>query len=120
MTWIHRGFTLSLRRMAPVYIFPGVQKTVVNQLRARKAQPSSSLDGDRRTGLTDIDLPLEEEHVQAIAALSEKLGVGVKEVEQVYQEEFEKLAARARVPNFLSVLALNRTRSILGERVSPD
>jgi hypothetical protein len=97
-----------------------VQKTVVNQLRAREAQPSFSLDGDGRTDPTDIDLPLEDEHVQAIAALSEKLGVGVKEVAKVYKQEFEKLAARARVPNFLSVLALNRARSILGERVSPD
>jgi hypothetical protein len=93
---------------------------VVNQLRAREAQPSSSLDGDGRTDLTDTGLPLEDENVQAIAALSEKLGVGVKEVAKVYKEEFDKLAARARVPNFLSVLALNRTRSILGERVSPD
>jgi uncharacterized protein DUF3562 len=103
-----------------LYRFSPENKAVVNQLRAREAQPSSSLDGNGRTDLTDTNLPPEDEHVQAIAALSEKLGVGLKEVAKVYKEEFDKLAARARVPNFLSVLALNRTRSILGERTAPD
>lgn len=120
MRLIHRGFAPIRAPDGACLYFPRSTTTVVNQLRARKAQASPSLDGDRRTDLTDIALPLEDEHVQAIAALSEKLGVGVKEVAKVYKEQFEKLAARARVPNFLSVLALNRTRSILGERVSPD
>lgn len=95
---------------------------MVNQLYARDAQPasSSSFDGKGRLDLTETELPLEKEHVQAIAALSEKLGVGMKDVAKVYKAEFEKLAANARVPNFLIVLALNRTRSILGARTAPN
>jgi hypothetical protein len=59
---------------------------------------------------------MEREHAQAIAALSGKLGVSMKDVIEVYEAEFERLALRARVTNFLIVLALNRTRSILHAR----
>ncbi len=89
---------------------------MASQLHARNAQSVSlsSLDGKGRIDLSETELPLEKEHVQAIQALSEKLGVGMKDVAKVYKAEFEKLAAGARVTNFLIVLALNRTRSILG------
>jgi hypothetical protein len=112
---IHRGFSLFLRRTAPVTFSPE-KKTMANQLHARDAQSASlsSFDGKGRIDLSETDLPLEKEHVQAIQALSEKLGVGMKDVAKVYKAEFEKLAAGARVTNFLIVLALNRTRSILG------
>jgi hypothetical protein len=116
---IHRGFSLFLRRMAPVTFSPEY-KTVVNQLHAREAQSASSFDGNGRIDLAETELPSEKEHAQAIAALSEKLGVGMKDVAKVYRAEFEKLAAGARVTNFLTVLALNRTRSILGARTAPN
>jgi hypothetical protein len=95
---------------------------VVNQLHARDAQSasSSSFDGNGRIDLAETELPSEQEHVQAIAALSEKLGVGMKDVAKVYKAEFGKLAAGARVTNFLIVLALNKTRSILGARSAPN
>jgi hypothetical protein len=118
-TLIHRGFSLFLRRMVPV-TFPPEYKTVANQLQARDAQSASSFDGNGRIDLTETELPSEREHVQAIAALSEKLGVGMKDVAKVYRAEFEKLAAGARVTNFLIVLALNRTRSILGAHTAPN
>jgi hypothetical protein len=93
---------------------------VANQLHARDAQSASSFDGKGRIDLTETELPLEKEHAQAIEALSEKLGVGTKDVAKVYKAEFEKLAAGARVTNFLIVLALNKTRSILGARSAPN
>lgn len=95
---------------------------MVNQLHARDIQPasSSSIDAGGRGDPTERELPSEKEHVQAIAALSEKLGVGTKDVAKVYKAEFDKLAAGARVTSFLTVLALNRTRSILGARAAPD
>ncbi len=86
---------------------------MANQLHARDAQSASSSLFDGK-GRIESELPLPKEHVQAIEALSEKLGVGTKDVAKVYKAEFEKLAAGARVTNFLIVLALNRTRSILG------
>lgn len=93
---------------------------MANQLHARDAQSASSFDGNGAIDLTETELPPEKEHVQAIAALSEKLGVDMKDVAKVYRAEFEKLAAGARVTNFLIVLALNRTRSILGARTAPN
>ncbi len=95
---------------------------MVNQLHARHAQPASSSSFDDSGGIdpTGSDLSSGKEHVQAITALSEKLGVGTKDVAKVYKAEFEKLAAGARVTSFLTVLALNRTRSILGARTAPN
>jgi len=52
----------------------------------------------------------------AIAALSERLSVPLQQVEEVYQREFSKLAAQARVQSFLGILALRQTRAILRER----
>jgi hypothetical protein len=116
---IHRGFSLFLHPTVPA-TFPPEYKTVANQLHARDAQSASSFDGNGRIDLAETELPSEKEHVQAIAALSEKLGVGMKDVAKVYRAEFDKLAAGARVTNFLIVLALNRTRSILGARTAPN
>ena len=52
----------------------------------------------------------------AIVALSEQLTVPLQQVQQLYQQEFSKLAAQARVHSFLGILALRQTRSILRER----
>jgi hypothetical protein len=90
---------------------------VMNQLHALDGRSAaSSFDGKGRIDLTGTDLPSEQEHVEAIATLSDKLGLGMQDVAQVYTAEFERLAAGARVRNFLTVLALNRTRSILSTR----
>jgi hypothetical protein len=52
----------------------------------------------------------------AIAALSERLTVPLQHVQEIYQQEFSKLAAQARVQSFLGILALRQTRAILRER----
>jgi hypothetical protein len=74
------------------------------------------IGGRRRIDLTETALPSEKEHVQAIAALSDKLGVHMHDVAEVYRSELDRLAAGARITNFLIVLALSRTRSILRAR----
>jgi hypothetical protein len=89
----------------------------VNELHAldtQRAEPS--IGGAGRIDLAKTHLPMEREHTQAIAALSGKWGVSMKDVGDVYKAEFDRLAAGARVTNFLTVLALNGTRSILQAR----
>jgi hypothetical protein len=68
---------------------------------------------DHRIGYAQPALPPDKEHGQAIAALSAKLGVSAREVAAVFRSELERLAAGARITNFLIVLALSRTRTIL-------
>ena len=58
-------------------------------------------------------VPSDKEHMRAITALSDKLGIGANDVAAVFKSELARLAAGARITNFLIVLALSRTRSIL-------
>lgn len=88
----------------------------MNQLHAPEAQIASAVEGSARINFAEADLSLAKEHHHAIATLAEKLGVAIRDVATVYTAEFTKLAAGARVTNFLIVLALSRTRSILAAR----
>ena len=89
----------------------------MNQLHAlnnQRTQPSIGAAGPIEWAKTE--LPMERSDAQAIAALSGKLGVSMKDIVDVYKTQFDRLAAGARVTEFLIVLALNRTRSILRAR----
>lgn len=57
--------------------------------------------------------PQETEQDRAIAQISDMLRLPVHEVGEVYKREFFRLAEQARIPNFLAVLAMRNTRSIL-------
>jgi hypothetical protein len=63
--------------------------------------------------VTEPVLPLQQDHDKAIAALSDKLKASVQEVGKIYRKEFDRLAVSARVPNYLVILAMNNTRTIL-------
>jgi hypothetical protein len=56
---------------------------------------------------------MQDDDARAVAALSEKLNLPEREVVEIYKIEFDRLAEQARIPNFLSVLAMRNTRSIL-------
>ena len=71
---------------------------------------------EHRIGFAQPALPAEKEHGQAIAALSAKLGVSAHDVAAIFRCELDRLAAGARITNFLIVLALSKTRSILRAR----
>jgi hypothetical protein len=89
----------------------------VNQLHVlntQKAEPA--IGGAGPIDLAKTPLPRERADAQAIAALSGKWCVSMKDIVNVYNAEFDRLAAGARVTEFLIVLALNRTRSILRAR----
>ena len=57
--------------------------------------------------------PVAADHIETIGALSEKLHVPVQEVSEIYRIEFNRLARVARIPNYLGLLAVSNTRSIL-------
>ncbi len=59
---------------------------------------------------------LEDDHVTAIATLSEKLKVPEHEVRDIFRKEFDRLATHARISTFLIILAMRNTRSILRGR----
>jgi hypothetical protein len=61
--------------------------------------------------------PLDADHLSAIAMLAEKLRVPINDVRDIYRKEFARLAARARIPNFLTVLTMGNVRSILRENL---
>ena len=63
--------------------------------------------------VTEPDLPLQQDHDKAIAALSDKLHAPVQEVGKIYRKEFDRLAVSARIPTYLVILAMNNTRCIL-------
>jgi hypothetical protein len=62
------------------------------------------------------------EHGGVIARLSHQLQVPLHEVSAIYGAQLERLAAGARIQNFLGVLALRNTRDVLRaeeRRVAP-
>lgn len=63
--------------------------------------------------MTESALPPDKDHAKTIRALSDKLQVPMHEVGEIYRVEFDRLAQGARIPTYLSVLAMNHTRSIL-------
>lgn len=85
---------------------------MVNELHALETH----IAGGHRVGLTETVPTSDHEYVHAIAALSDKLGVGANEVAAVFRSELDRLTERARITNFLIVLALSKTRSILRAR----
>lgn len=89
----------------------------MHALNTQRAEPS--IGGAGSIDLAKTQLPMERTDAQAIAALSGKLCVSMKDVVDVYKAEFDRLAAGARITDFLIVLALNRTRSILRARRAP-
>ena len=84
----------------------------MNELRAL----ATPIGGGHRIGLTGTAPPSDKEHLRAITALSDKLGVSATEVAAVFKSELARLAAGARITNFLIVLALSKTRTILRTR----
>jgi hypothetical protein len=65
--------------------------------------------------MTESAFPPDEDRARTIKALSDKLQVPMQEVGEIYGREFDRLARGARIPTFLSVLAMSNTRSILRE-----
>jgi hypothetical protein len=63
--------------------------------------------------MTESVSSLEKDHTRAITTLADKLKVPVHEVGEIYKEEFDRLAAGARIPTYLVVLAMSHTQSIL-------
>jgi hypothetical protein len=59
---------------------------------------------------------MERADAQAIAALSGKWCISMKDIVDLYKTELNRLAAEACVTEFLIVLALNRTGSTLRAR----
>jgi len=52
---------------------------------------------------------------QTIAHLSEKMQVPLDRIQEIYAGEVDRLAAAARIQQFVSILAIGRTRTILRE-----
>jgi hypothetical protein len=82
------------------------------------AKPVAHLAAHRSAHLSGIQMTesvsrLQNDHVRAIATLSDKLHVPMHEVGEIYKKEFDRLAQGARIPTFLVVLAMSNTRSIL-------
>ena len=63
--------------------------------------------------MTEAASPQENTQIRTIGALAHQLRVPMQEVAEIYQSEFDRLALAARIPTYLSVLALSNTRSIL-------
>jgi hypothetical protein len=53
------------------------------------------------------------DHEGVVARLSHELQVPLHEVREIYGAQLERLAAQARIHNFLGVLATRNTRDIL-------
>ena len=58
---------------------------------------------------------LNKDYSSAVVALSENLQVSAHVVQEIYSQEFDRLAMKARVQSFVGVLAMRNTRAILRE-----
>ena len=65
--------------------------------------------------MTESAPHLKADDFSAIATLSNELKIPVSEVGVIYKNQFDRLAVQARITNFLVVLAMRNTRSILRE-----
>jgi len=52
----------------------------------------------------------------AIDDLAHETGEPIDRIRKVYEEEFARLAATARIPDYLVLLAMKHTRDSLGRR----
>ena len=64
--------------------------------------------------MAEIVSPSKSDQAQAIAAISDQLQLPVGQVGRVFQKEFERLKAQARITTYLTVLTMRNVRSILG------
>jgi hypothetical protein len=106
-----RGFSLFFPAKGACYIARQVN-IVVNQLHAL----DTPIGGGLRIGFTEAMLPSDKEHMEAITAMSDKLGVSTSDVAAVFRSELDRLTAGARITDFLIVLALGKTRTLLRAR----
>lgn len=60
-------------------------------------------------------LTADKDRAKTIRTLSDQLQASVHEVGEIYRLEFDRLARGARIPTYLSVLAMSHTRAILRE-----
>jgi hypothetical protein len=60
----------------------------------------------------------DSQDAKEFAALSEKLRVSTNDVVKVYEEEFTRLHAQARVKTYVGVLAMSNTKAILHKTAS--
>lgn len=58
---------------------------------------------------------LNKDYSSAVVALSENLKLSAHVVQEIYSQEFDRLAMKARVQSFVGVLAMRNTRAILRE-----
>jgi Protein of unknown function (DUF3562) len=58
------------------------------------------------------------EHAHVIAHLSDELNIPAQDVDMVFREQIDHLAAGARIKTFIGVLAVRRTRAVLRDRTS--
>jgi len=58
---------------------------------------------------------LQTDHFGAIATFANELKVPMQEVGAIFESQFDRLAVQARITNFLVVLAMRNTRSIIRE-----
>ena len=63
--------------------------------------------------MAEIVLTSKLDQAQAIAAISDQLQLPVGQVGRVFQKEFERLKAQARISTYLTVLTMRNVRSIL-------
>ena len=56
---------------------------------------------------------LNKEYSSAVVTLAENLQVPAHAVQEIYSQEFDRLAMKARVKSFVGVLAMRNTRAIL-------
>ncbi len=66
-----------------------------------------------RTQSTQVTVPASGDSSQTIAQLSEKMQVPLDQIQAIYADEVDRLAAEARIQQFVSILAISRTRTIL-------
>ncbi len=55
---------------------------------------------------------------KAVAALSEELHVSADDVVEVYNHEFSRLHAQARIKTYVGILAMSNTKNILYKTTS--
>ena len=62
------------------------------------------------------DRSLVKTNIQALKILARDTQTSTEEVERIYETEFARLAAGARIPTFIPALALRRARAQLHNR----
>ncbi len=68
------------------------------------------------TESSPVTVPASGDLSRRIAHLSDKMQVPLDQIEEIYAGEVDRLAADARLQQFVSILAIGRTRAILQRR----